>query len=239
MTVAALTLIVADDERPARRFLTALLKECAGIEVVGEASSGEEAITLIQTRRPQLALLDLQMPEIGGLEVVRRLAPEILPLVAFVTAFDDHAIEAFELNAIDYLLKPFDRERFHAAVERARARQGSGNQEELAQRLSAVLAELQRGRGYAERVLVKADGRVRFVAVEDLHWVEAADNYVRLHARGQQHLVRETIRSFETRLDPARFARIHRSAIINLSRIGNCSRRSTANTRSFSPRGPS
>ena len=122
MTLPPVTLIVADDERPARKFLTGLLKSCAGVQLVGEASSGAEALSLILAQRPQLALLDLQMPEIGGLDVVRRLPPSALPLVAFVTAFDDHAIEAFELNAIDYLLKPVQRERLQATIDRARER---------------------------------------------------------------------------------------------------------------------
>ena len=117
-----LTLVIADDERPARRFLTGMLKVCPNVELLGEATSGAEALALIQTHRPQLALLDLQMPEIGGLDVVRRLSPPVLPLIAFVTAFDDHAIEAFELNAIDYLLKPVQQHRLQATLDRARER---------------------------------------------------------------------------------------------------------------------
>src|ERR1051325_9721825 len=122
MNAAPLTVIVADDERPARRFLTGLLKSCEGVQLLGEATSGDQAIALIETQRPQLALLDLQMPEVGGLDVVRRLPADALPLVAFVTAFDDHAIEAFELNAIDYLLKPVQRGRLQATLDRARER---------------------------------------------------------------------------------------------------------------------
>ncbi|HEU5041467.1 MAG TPA: LytTR family DNA-binding domain-containing protein [Gemmatimonadales bacterium] len=217
--MAELRVLLVDDEPLVREGLRDFLGEEPGLCVAGECSNGAEALQFLAAHEVDVVFLDVQMPELDGLGVASVLVREGGPAIVFVTAFSEHAIRAFELNAIDYLLKPFDRERFHAAVNRIRTRLGSGSQEELARRLAAVLGELQRGRGYADRVVVKSEGRIRFVAVEELDWVEAADNYVRLHAGNQRHLVRETIRSVEARLDPARFARIHRSAIVNLSKI--------------------
>jgi two-component system LytT family response regulator len=214
-----LRVLLVDDEPLVREGLRDFLGEEQGVVVAGECSNGAEALKFLEAQEVDLVFLDVQMPELDGLGVASVLLGGGGPAIVFVTAFSEHAIRAFELNAIDYLLKPFDRERFHAAVDRARLRLGPGRQEELNQRLAAVLRELQRGRGYADRVLVKSDGRIRFLAVEALDWVEAADNYVRLHAGDQRHLLRETIRSVEARLDPTRFARIHRSAIVNLSKI--------------------
>jgi two-component system LytT family response regulator len=217
--MADLRVLLVDDEPLVREGLRDFLAEEPGVTVAGECSNGVEALQFLDTQGVDVVFLDVQMPELDGLGVAGTLAREGGPAIVFVTAFAQHAIRAFELNAIDYLLKPVDRERFHAAVDRVRVRLGSGSQEDLARRLGAVLEEIQQQRGYADRVLVKSEGRIRFVAVQDLDWVEAADNYVRLHTGDQRHLVRETIRRFEARLDPARFARIHRSAIVNLSRI--------------------
>jgi two-component system LytT family response regulator len=139
--------------------------------------------------------------------------------VVFVTAYSEHALRAFEVNAVDYVLKPFDRERFRAALTRARSRLVAGERAELSQRLAAVLAELERSRGFAQRILVRSDGRIRLVSVSEVDWIEAADNYVRLHSGTERHLVRETMAAMENRLDPSRFARIHRSTIVNLARI--------------------
>lgn len=217
--MADLRVLLVDDEPLVREGLRDFLGEERGVVVAGECSNGAEALQFLEAHEVDVVFLDVQMPELDGLGVASVLLREGGPAIVFVTAFSEHAIRAFELNAIDYLLKPFDRERFHGAVERVRLRLGSGMQEELGRRLTAVLGELQHARGYADRLLVKSEGRIRFVAVESLDWVEAADNYVRLHAGDQRHLVRETIRSVEARLDPAKFARIHRSAIVNLSKI--------------------
>jgi two-component system LytT family response regulator len=217
--MAELRVLLVDDEPLVREGLHDFLREEPGVIVAGECSNGADALQFLQAQKVDVVFLDVQMPELDGLAVASALARDGGPAIVFVTAFSEHAIRAFELNAIDYLLKPFDRERFHAAVDRVRARLGSGQQEELARRLSAVLGELQRERAYVDRVLVKAEGRIRFVAVDDIEWVEAADNYVRLHAGAERHLVRETIRSVEARLDPTRFVRIHRSTIVNLSRV--------------------
>jgi two-component system LytT family response regulator len=178
-----------------------------------------EALETIARTPLDLIFLDVQMPELDGIAVAGALAEQAGPAVVFVTAYSEHAVRAFELNAVDYLLKPFDRERFSAALARARARRATGEREELSRRLAAVLAELRRAQGPAQRVLIKSDGRIRFVPVGDIDWIEAADNYVRLHAGAERHLLRETMASLEARLDPARFVRIHRSAIVNLAKI--------------------
>jgi two-component system, LytTR family, response regulator len=214
-----LRVLLVDDEPLVREGMRDLLGGESGILIAGECSNGVEALRFLGEHEVDLVFLDVQMPELDGLGLANELLHDGGPAIVFVTAFSEHAIRAFELNAIDYLLKPFDRNRLLTSIERARTRLGDGNHRELSRRLSAVLAELERGRGYAERILVKSDGRIRFVPVEEIDWVEAADNYVRLHAGSQRHLLRETIGNLESRLDPARFLRIHRSTIVNLSRI--------------------
>ena len=215
-----LRVLIVDDEPLVREGLRDYLADEPDVIVAGECANGLDALTFLDRAEGtvDLVFLDVQMPELDGLELAQALMPGG-PAIVFVTAFSEHAIRAFELNAVDYLLKPFDRERLRTALARARARHASLGQTELSDRLTAVLEELRRDRGYVERLLVKSDGRIRFVPVADLEWIEAADNYVRLHARGERHLLRETIRSLEGRLDPVHFARIHRSAIVNLARI--------------------
>ncbi len=212
--------LIVDDEPLVREGLRDYLGDEQGVAVAGECATGLEALTFLErAEHPvDVVFLDVQMPELDGLELAEAILPDG-PAIVFVTAFSEHAIRAFELNAVDYLLKPFDRERLRAALDRVRHRRASRNQAEMAERLTTLVAELRRDRGYAERLLVKHDGRIRFVPVAELEWVEAADNYVRLYARGERHLLRETIRSLERRLDPARFVRVHRSAMVNLSRI--------------------
>ena len=214
-----LRVLLVDDEPLVRQGIRDFLEDEPDITIVGECGDGVEALETIARERVDLVFLDIQMPELDGLGVASALAEQGGPVVVFVTAYSEHAVRAFEVNAVDYVLKPFDRERFLAALGRARARRASGEQEELARRLAAVLSELQRSRGQAQRVLVRTDGRIRFVPVADIDWIEAADNYARLHVGPERHLVRETMASLEARLDGSRFARIHRSAIVNLARI--------------------
>ncbi len=221
MTTDPLTLIIADDERPARRFLAGLLKTCPGVELVGEAASGEEAIGLIRTRRPQLALLDLQMPELGGLDVVRRLAPEVLPLVAFVTAFDDHAIEAFELNAIDYLLKPVQQERLQTTCDRARER--------LRRREPAVhataLANATKAyenivrRSYAERLPLRQRDTVVIVPVRSIASIVADGELLHVRTLTDTFTITHRLHAIEARLDPRRFIRLSRGTLANVEMI--------------------
>ena len=217
--MAELRVLLVDDEPLVRQGIRDFLAEEPDVTVVGESGNGIEALEAIARERVDLIFLDIQMPELDGLGVASALAEQGGPAVVFVTAYSEHAVRAFEVNAVDYVMKPFDRERFSAALARARARRESVGQEELARRLAAVLAELQQSRGQPQRVLVRSDGRIRFVPVADIDWIEAADNYARLHVGTERHLVRETMASLEARLDGARFARIHRSAIVNIGKI--------------------
>jgi two-component system, LytTR family, response regulator len=223
MTSPLLTLIVADDERPARRFLVGLLKEVPGVAVVGEAASGEEAIALIRSQRPALALLDLQMPEMGGLDVVRHIPPAQLPLVAFVTAFDDYAIEAFELNAVDYLLKPVQRERLQATLDRVRLRVRAGEPvEDRAARMADVSQAYERAtrRQYAERIPLRLRDKVLIVPVRTICSI-VADGEL-LHIRtvaNDRYTISHRLHALETRLDPRKFLRLSRSALVNVDYI--------------------
>jgi two-component system LytT family response regulator len=221
--MTTVTLIVADDERPARRFLITLLKSCAGAQLVGEASSGEEALSLIQVHRPHLALLDLQMPEMGGLDVVRRLPPNALPLVAFVTAFDDHAIEAFELNAIDYLLKPVQRERLQATIDRARERvesrdRGEGQAAAIASAASAYERSVRRR--YADRLPLRQRDKVVIVPVRTIASIVSEGELLHIRTVSREtYTITHRLHALETRLDPGKFIRLSRGTLVNLEMI--------------------
>jgi two-component system, LytTR family, response regulator len=216
--MAELRVLLVDDEPLVRRGLRDFLEGVTDAVVVGECGTGTEALGFLQREPVDLVFLDVQMPELDGVTVAAALA-DAGPAVVFVTAFSEHAIRAFEVNAVDYLLKPFDRERFLQALQRVRDRRAGAVDRELGERLTAVLAALTPATSYAERLLVRSDGRIRLVPVGDIDWIEAADNYVRLHAGAERHLLRETMASLETRLDPDRFGRIHRSAMVNLASV--------------------
>jgi two-component system LytT family response regulator len=212
--------LLVDDEPLVRRGIRAFLAEEPDVVVVGECRDGVEALAAIRAERPDLVFLDVQMPELDGLSALAALAPEERPpAVVFVTAYDAYALRAFDLHAVDYLLKPFDEQRFRTALARARGRLGGGGR--LDARLAALLAELrpQPGPEPADRLVVRTAGRVVLVPAAEIDWIEAADNYVRVHAAGQRHVLRETIKGLEAQLDPRRFVRIHRSAIVNLDRV--------------------
>jgi two-component system LytT family response regulator len=211
--------VLADDEPLVRRGLRTFLDAEPGLAIVGEARNGPEAVDLIRTERPDLVFLDVQMPELDGFGVLDALEGERLPAVVFVTAYDEYAIRAFDVHAVDYLLKPFDEERFRVALRRVRARLGERRQQSLDERLEAVLAELRAREQYADRLLVKNEGRVTVVQVDDVDWIEAADNYVRVHTARGRYLMRESIKGIERKLNPRHFARVHRSAIVNLARV--------------------
>jgi two-component system, LytTR family, response regulator len=213
--VAELRVLVVDDEPLVREGIRVFLEREANVLVLGEARNGEEAVASIRELRPDLVLLDVQMPGMDGLAVVAALAPEERPAIVFVTAYSEYAIRAFDLHAVDYLLKPFDAERFATALRRARARMAEGK----ADRLEALLATLRPAPAYPERLLLKQDGTVVVVLADDIDWIEAADNYVKIHARTGRYMVRESMKELEAKLDPARFARAHRSTIVNLSRV--------------------
>ena len=217
--MTALRVVLVDDEPLVRRGIRAFLAEERDVEVVGEARNGAEAVSAIEALSPDLVFLDVQMPGLDGFGVVAEVGLDRMPAVVFVTAFDEYALRAFDVHAVDYLLKPFDEPRFRTALARARQRVGARAGDRSSPDLAALLAELRPRAEYAERLLVKGNERVVVVSVDDVDYVEAADNYVRLQTRGGRHLMRETIKGLEARLDPRRFARIHRSTIVNLGRV--------------------
>ena len=211
--------MIVDDEPLARRGIRAHLAEEKDIEVVAECGDGREAARLILELEPDLVFLDVQMPELDGFGVLKEAAAGRLPSVIFVTAYDKYALRAFDVHALDYLLKPFDAERFAKALARARSQMEREGLSEISLRLQSLIEDLKTNQKYAERLVVKTAGRIFFLGVGEIDWVEAADNYVRLHAGRDSHLLRETMSSIEKRLDPALFLRVHRSAIVNVRRI--------------------
>lgn len=220
--------LIVDDEPLARRGILARLARARDVEVVGECGGGREAVRAIRELAPDLVFLDVQMPGLDGFGVVETVGPDRMPLTIFVTAYDQHAIRAFEAQAFDYLLKPIDEERFDRAMERARRRLAERREGALGRRLAAVLAEAgepvrgaksEAGDGRTERFLIPARGRVVPVASDDVDWIEAAGDYVRLHVGQTSHLLRETMKGIEEQLDPGPFVRIHRSTIVNVERI--------------------
>jgi two-component system LytT family response regulator len=211
--------LIVDDEPLARRGIRAHLKEERDVEIIAECGNGLEAVALIEKETPDLVFLDVQMPELDGFGVLEAIKREHLPAVIFVTAYDRYALRAFEVHALDYLLKPFDAERFTGALERARAHLERRSISDLHSRLQSLIDDLKTNQKYAERLVIKSAGRIFFLSVEEIDWVEAADNYVRLHTRSNTHLLRETMNNLEGRLDPAQFLRIRRSTIINVRRI--------------------
>jgi len=227
VTQLTLRVLVADDERPARRFLTGLLKTCAGVQLVGEAAGGEEAAAMIEAERPHLALLDLQMPEIGGLDVVRRVPRAALPLIAFVTAFDDYAVEAFEVNAIDYLLKPVQKDRLTATLERARERLRRPEPiEHRANSLAAAATAYERAarRQYLERIPVRRRDQVIILPVRQIASVVAEGELLHITTTGnERYTITHRLHALETRLDPRRFVRLGRGTLANLDLISRVS----------------
>jgi two-component system LytT family response regulator len=211
--------LIVDDEPLARERLQRLLHGEPEIEVIGQCADGREAIDAIHKNLPELVFLDIQMPELGGFEVLEAINRESVPVIVFVTAHDKFALRAFEVHAVDYLLKPFDRERFQTALGRAIERVKQRDKVATQQRQAALLAELKPPARPSERLAVKSGGRVVFVKLNDIDWIEAAHNYIELHVGKESHLLRETLNAIEARLDPDRFVRISRSAIVNIERI--------------------
>jgi two-component system LytT family response regulator len=210
---------IVDDEPLAREWLRTLLSEEPGVTLAGEARDGREAVAALKNAKPDLLFLDVQMPELDGFDVLRALGAEALPVVVFVTAYDEHALKAFEVHALDYLLKPFERDRFRLAMERARERLAPRGGEAAARRLVALLESLGAKTHALDRVAVRADGVIKLVRLSDVDFIEAAGRYVTLHVGKEQHFLRETMNDLEAKLDASLFARVHRSAIVNLDRI--------------------
>ena len=212
--------LIVDDEPLARERIRALLAEQPDIEVVGEARDGEEAVQAILTHAPDLVFLDIQMPRMDGFEVIRTVGPDNMPLIVFVTAYDQHALKAFDVRALDYLLKPFDRDRFAESIGRVRDAIEHSGSDEIGRRLLEIVRELKPGAPpRSDRLVIKSAGRLFFLRIAEIDWVEAAGNYVKLHVGTEEHLLRETMNGIEQKLDPDTFFRIHRSRIVNMERI--------------------
>lgn len=211
--------MVVDDEAMARERVVSLLRQEQDIELIGECSDGEQAVNAINSQQPDLVFLDVQMPAVDGFRVIEQVGPEKMPAVVFVTAYDEYAVRAFEVHALDYLLKPFGRERFQQTLQHARSHVERRRAGDLGKRLMALVQDIKPEPQKLDRLVVKSGGRVFFLRTEDIVWIEAAGNYVRLHLGEDSHLFRETMNGIEARLDPQRFVRIHRSRIVNSDRI--------------------
>jgi two-component system LytT family response regulator len=211
--------LIVDDEPLARRRIRKLLAEHADIEVIGECANGLEAIGSIRDDAPDLVFLDVQMPEVNGFEVLEAAKMGALPLTIFVTAYDSYAIRAFEVHALDYLLKPFDKGRFDRAVQRARDHMKNDRGARLARQTVALLQELRGRTQCLERLVIKSASRIFFLKTSEIDWVEAEGKYVRIHVGKESHLLRQAIGDLEGQLDPKQFFRIHRSTIVNADRI--------------------
>jgi two-component system LytT family response regulator len=211
--------LIVDDEPLARKSIKRLLADEQDISVSGECGTGCEAIKLIQEASPDLLFLDIQMPEIDGFEVLHSIDVEQMPSVIFITAFDEHALKAFEVHALDYLLKPFKQERFKQALQRARAQLAEGGARETAPGLTALLTKLRAEQSRLNRFMVKGSNRIVFVKATEVDWIESAANYALLHVGDKTHIVRETMHALELKLCPKTFQRISRSTIVNLERI--------------------
>jgi two-component system LytT family response regulator len=216
---APIRVLIADDEPPARRKLRRFLTRVPDIEVVGEAADGDQAASLIRSHRPDAVFLDVQMPSMDGFAVLDALSPHLLPVVVFVTAHDEYAVRAFEVRALDYLLKPYDERRFRAAVDRMRAHVRAGRQGDLAAQLRGLIADVHGRSRFAHRLMVSSHGTVSFVKTDEIAWIEGAANYVKLHVGRDIHTLRETLDGLLARLDPATFVRVHRSSVVNVDHI--------------------
>ena len=232
--MADIRTLIVDDEPVARAGMRKLLEDDPEIDIVGEAANGREAVAAVQRLQPDLLLLDIQMPELNGFEVLDAVGPAAVPAVVFVTAYDQFAVKAFEVQALDYILKPFEDDRFYAVLDRAKQHLRRRHDDDLTRRLGALLQAYEQRAGvappsgtsageppagYLTRIMLKGDGRVVFQPVEGIDWIEYADYYSRLHIGETTHLLRESMSSLEEQLDPARFVRVHRSAIVNVERV--------------------
>ena len=220
---AVLRTIIADDERLAREKLRIFLSSEPDIEIMAECQDGEQTIAAIRIYHADLVLLDIQMPRLDGFQVLEQLRPEEMPVIIFTTAYDQYALRAFEAHALDYLLKPFDQERFHRALQRARELVGSTQERELTERILSLLSQVRSDAGAAtsaqDRLVIRAKGRIVFLNLDEIDWIQASANYVRLNVGKESHLVRETIGRIAERLNPNHFVRIHRSTIVDVRKI--------------------
>ena len=211
--------LIVDDEAPARQRLRDLLEKDGQVSAILEAENGIVAVQMIHEQKPDLVFLDVQMPELDGLAVIEAVGAEEMPLTIFVTAYDQHAIRAFEANALDYLLKPFSDERLEAAVARVKTRLDGRNLRDLGRRMLQMLSKVPSQARRWDRLVVKSAGTTRFLRVAEIDWIEAAGVYVNLHVAGKEFLYRASLNDLTEKLDPMRFIRIHRSAMVNLESI--------------------
>jgi two-component system LytT family response regulator len=219
MKAAELRVLIVDDEEPARRRIVELLRATAPEASITEAASGRQALLLLQSSHQDLVFLDVQMPELSGVQVLGTVGSESMPLTIFVTAFDRHAIEAFEANALDYLVKPYSDERFEAALERAKTRLRELTLSRLGRHVLQVTSSETARKRYLERLAVKVDGGTRLIASLEVESFEAAGVYVTLHSKGREYLYRGTLNKLSEDLDPDKFVRVHRSTIVNIAAI--------------------
>ncbi len=216
--MSKIRVLIIDDERPSRRKIRRFLESELDIEIVGEAGDGREAIAIIQSEKPDLMFLDVQMPGLDGFGVIDAIDAQPMPQVVFVTAHDQFALRAFEVHALDYLLKPFDLERFRKVLSRARV-QLQRNKTDDMDKMSKLLKEIRETERYAERLLINAEDRAFFLQVDRINWIEAAKNYVNIHTGNEAYLLRGTIDGLHKKLDPKRFIRVNRSQIVNIDSI--------------------
>lgn len=219
MTDKAIRTLIVDDELLARQRIISLLADQVDVHVVGECANGADAVAAIIKHRPDLVFLDIQMPEVSGFDVVATIGADRMPVVVFATAYDQYAVRAFDVHAIDYLLKPYESDRFYKALDRARNAVKQRRSGKSGGDLKPMLADLRAEGKLADRIAVKSAGRIRLVEIADIDWVESAGNYVTLHVGETKHLLRETMRKAVDRLAPHGFVRIHRTAIVNTARI--------------------
>ena len=211
--------LLVDDEPLARAMLREMLIDDPDVIIIDEAYNGRHALEAIRRHAPDLVFLDVQMPEVGGFDLLAAIGHEPSPQVIFVTAYDQYAVRAFEVHALDYLLKPFDRERFDACWQRAKAQILRDRERNTNNQILELLEDLKTGHQYLERLVVKTGGRIYFVRIDDIDWIEAEGNYVSVHTGKKSHLLRETISNLAAQLDPKHFVRIHRSTVVRLDRI--------------------
>ena len=211
--------LIVDDEPLAREWVRSAVAEDPELEVLGECGDGFEAAETIRRLKPDLVFLDVQMPGLDGFGVLEALSPEEIPAVVFVTAFDQYAVRAFEAQAVDYLMKPFSKERVEEAVRRVRELVKGRSLEDFRESIARLVEKIRRDRSFPEWVLLKAEGKNVFVKVRDIDWIESSRNNVRIHVGPTIYLLHETTSAIASRLDPKKFLRIHRSAIVNIERI--------------------
>ena len=215
----AIRVLIADDKSSAREKIRQMLRQETDIEVIGECAGGLETVSFIEKHKPDLVFLEIQMPDLDGFEILRKIEPGTLPFVIFVTESESFAVKAFEVSALDYLLVPFNKERLQTAVQKARQQIENRRNGSLDKLLRAFLDKLPNGKDYPDKIMLKTAKGISFINTNEVDWVEAAGNYVKLHVKESGHLLRETMNNIESKLNPDKFLRIHRSSLVNIDRI--------------------